>query len=126
MLRYGHSWTPCPSLATQSAHALLVCFLAPCVLVIVQPLVTASYIPLSHSSDRMKLWEFMLNGGRVGFAFFPAGTAPLACARLLRHDALFASLTVSRFLASLSVAGSSGVYSQLEQSREEQEGAAGA
>jgi hypothetical protein len=30
-----------------------------------QPLVTASYIPLSHSSDRMKLWEFMLNGGGV-------------------------------------------------------------
>ena len=38
----------------------------------VEPLVTVSYIPLSHSSDRMKLWEFMLNGGRVGFAYFPA------------------------------------------------------
>jgi len=34
------------------------------------PLVTASYIPLSHSSDRMKLWEFLGNGGRVGFVYY--------------------------------------------------------
>jgi acyl-CoA synthetase (AMP-forming)/AMP-acid ligase II len=32
----------------------------------VSSLVTVSYIPLSHSSDRMKLWEFLLNGGRIG------------------------------------------------------------
>jgi hypothetical protein len=38
----------------------------------VEPLVTASYIPLSHSSDRLKMWEFLMNGGRVGFAYFPA------------------------------------------------------
>ena len=30
----------------------------------IEPHVTASYIPLSHSSDRMKLWEFLINGGR--------------------------------------------------------------
>ena len=36
------------------------------------PLVTCSYIPLSHSSDRLKLWEFLGNGGRVGFVFYAA------------------------------------------------------
>ncbi len=36
------------------------------------PLVTVSYIPLSHSSDRVKLWEFLANGGRVGFAYYSA------------------------------------------------------
>ena len=36
----------------------------------VEPLVTVSYIPLSHSSDRLKLWEFLGNGGRVGFAYY--------------------------------------------------------
>lgn len=34
------------------------------------PLVTCSYIPLSHSSDRMKLWNFLANGGRVGFVTY--------------------------------------------------------
>jgi long-chain acyl-CoA synthetase len=34
------------------------------------PLVTCSYIPLSHSSDRMKLWKFLANGGRVGFVSY--------------------------------------------------------
>jgi len=36
------------------------------------PLVTVSYIPLSHSTDRVKVWEFLVNGGRVGFAFYDA------------------------------------------------------
>jgi long-subunit acyl-CoA synthetase (AMP-forming) len=36
------------------------------------PLVSVSFIPLSHSSDRMKLWEFMGNGGRIGFAHYAA------------------------------------------------------
>ena len=40
--------------------------------VFVEPLITASYIPLSHSSDRMKMWEFLGNGGRVGFAYYGA------------------------------------------------------
>lgn len=35
-------------------------------------LVTVSYIPLSHSSDRYKMWNFLYNGGRVGFAFYSA------------------------------------------------------
>jgi fatty acid CoA ligase FadD9 len=38
----------------------------------VTPLITVSYIPLSHSSDRFKLWTFLSNGGRVGFAFYSA------------------------------------------------------
>lgn len=40
--------------------------------VYVEPLITVSYIPLSHSSDRMKMWEWMGNGGRVGFAYYAA------------------------------------------------------
>ena len=40
--------------------------------VFVEPLITPSYIPLSHSSDRMKMWEFLGNGGRVGFAYYGA------------------------------------------------------
>eukprot|EP00466_Bigelowiella_natans_P004133 jgi/Bigna1/69484/fgenesh1_pg.9_\ len=36
------------------------------------PLVTVSYIPLSHSSDRVKVWEFLGNGGRIGFAHYEA------------------------------------------------------
>jgi len=36
----------------------------------VEPLVTVSYIALSHSSDRLKLWEFLGNGGRIGFAHY--------------------------------------------------------
>jgi len=36
------------------------------------PLVTVSYIPLSHSSDRVKVWEFLGNGGRIGFANYAA------------------------------------------------------
>jgi long-subunit acyl-CoA synthetase (AMP-forming) len=36
------------------------------------PLVTPSYIPLSHTSDRMKMWEFLGNGGRVGFCVYAA------------------------------------------------------
>lgn len=39
----------------------------------VEPLITVSYIPLSHSSDRMKMWEFLGNGGRIGLAFFGHG-----------------------------------------------------
>eukprot|EP00727_Mastigamoeba_balamuthi_P013447 m51a1_g8725 hypothetical protein (1426) ;mRNA; r:181307-186364 len=35
--------------------------------VFAEPLVGALYIPLSHSSDRTRLWEFVVNGGRVGF-----------------------------------------------------------
>lgn len=35
-----------------------------------EPLVGVSYIPLSHSSDRMRLWEFVCNGARVGYAFY--------------------------------------------------------
>jgi fatty acid CoA ligase FadD9 len=38
----------------------------------IEPHITVSYIPLSHSSDRMKMWEFLGNGGRVGFAFYGA------------------------------------------------------
>jgi long-subunit acyl-CoA synthetase (AMP-forming) len=38
------------------------------------PLVTCSYIPLSHSSDRFKLWEFCCCGGSVAFAFFEASS----------------------------------------------------
>ena len=34
------------------------------------PLVTASFIPLSHSSDRFRLWEFVVNGGRVGMCHY--------------------------------------------------------
>lgn len=34
------------------------------------PLVTASFIPLSHSSDRFRLWEFVCNGGRVGLCHY--------------------------------------------------------
>lgn len=34
----------------------------------VTPLVTVSYIPLSHSTDRLRLCETILNGGRCGFA----------------------------------------------------------
>ena len=34
------------------------------------PLITCSYIPLSHSSDRMKLWKFLANGGRVHFVTY--------------------------------------------------------
>ena len=36
------------------------------------PLVTCSYIPLSHSSDRYKLWEVCCSGGSVAFAFYSA------------------------------------------------------
>lgn len=36
------------------------------------PLVTCSYIPLSHSSDRYKLWEVCCCGGSVAFAFYEA------------------------------------------------------
>ncbi len=36
------------------------------------PLITVSYIPSSHSSDRFKLWSFLSNGGRVGFALYSA------------------------------------------------------
>eukprot|EP01126_Amoeba_proteus_P045668 TRINITY_DN5129_c0_g2_i6.p1 TRINITY_DN5129_c0_g2~~TRINITY_DN5129_c0_g2_i6.p1 ORF type:complete len:734 (+),score=172.27 TRINITY_DN5129_c0_g2_i6:694-2895(+) len=32
-----------------------------------EPLVNVSYIPLSHSTDRMRIWETIQNGGRVGF-----------------------------------------------------------
>ena len=35
-------------------------------------MITASYIPLSHSSDRYKVWEFGVNGGRIGFCFYAA------------------------------------------------------
>ena len=33
---------------------------------------TVSYIPLSHSSDRYKVWEHLVHGGRVGFCFYAA------------------------------------------------------
>ncbi len=33
---------------------------------------TVSYIPLSHSSDRYKVWQHVAFGGRVGFAAFGA------------------------------------------------------
>jgi long-subunit acyl-CoA synthetase (AMP-forming) len=36
------------------------------------PLVTASYIPLSHTSDRMKLWKWLVSGGRVGLVHYDA------------------------------------------------------
>lgn len=36
--------------------------------IFVWPFVTPSYIPLSHSTDRLRVWETLLNGGRVGFA----------------------------------------------------------
>lgn len=32
-----------------------------------KPLVNISFIPLSHSTDRLRIWETMQNGGRVGF-----------------------------------------------------------
>ena len=34
--------------------------------------ITVSYIPLSHSSDRYKVWQHVCFGGRVGFASFGA------------------------------------------------------
>ena len=33
---------------------------------------TISYIPLSHSSDRYKVWQHFLMGGRVSFCYYPA------------------------------------------------------
>jgi long-subunit acyl-CoA synthetase (AMP-forming) len=36
----------------------------------INPLVTVSFIPLSHSTDRMRVWESMLNGGRCAFVFY--------------------------------------------------------
>eukprot|EP01060_Flectonema_neradi_P006437 TRINITY_DN1434_c0_g1_i4.p1 TRINITY_DN1434_c0_g1~~TRINITY_DN1434_c0_g1_i4.p1 ORF type:complete len:1544 (+),score=254.47 TRINITY_DN1434_c0_g1_i4:210-4634(+) len=33
---------------------------------------TISYIPLSHSSDRYKMWQHFLMGGRVAFCYYPA------------------------------------------------------
>jgi hypothetical protein len=36
--------------------------------IFLSPLITVSYIPLSHSTDRMRVWETLLNGGCVGFA----------------------------------------------------------
>eukprot|EP01064_Diplonema_japonicum_P022536 TRINITY_DN3246_c3_g1_i1.p1 TRINITY_DN3246_c3_g1~~TRINITY_DN3246_c3_g1_i1.p1 ORF type:complete len:1703 (+),score=316.86 TRINITY_DN3246_c3_g1_i1:64-5109(+) len=33
---------------------------------------TISYIPLSHSSDRFKLWQHVVMGGRVAFCFYAA------------------------------------------------------
>jgi acyl-CoA synthetase (AMP-forming)/AMP-acid ligase II len=38
--------------------------------VFICPLITVSYIPLSHSSDRLKNWEFLCNGGRIGMAYY--------------------------------------------------------
>lgn len=37
-----------------------------------EPLVTPCFIPLSHSSDRFKVWKWGFNGGRVGFTFYDA------------------------------------------------------
>ena len=34
------------------------------------PLVGVSFIPLSHSTDRMRVWESLLNGGRVAMAHY--------------------------------------------------------
>eukprot|EP00927_Polykrikos_kofoidii_P048997 TRINITY_DN43149_c0_g1_i1.p1 TRINITY_DN43149_c0_g1~~TRINITY_DN43149_c0_g1_i1.p1 ORF type:complete len:2028 (+),score=334.88 TRINITY_DN43149_c0_g1_i1:78-6161(+) len=34
--------------------------------------VTVSYIPLSHSSDRYKVWQHVVYGGRVGLCYFAA------------------------------------------------------
>ena len=31
---------------------------------------TVSYIPLSHSSDRYKVWQHVALGGRVAFVYF--------------------------------------------------------
>jgi fatty acid CoA ligase FadD9 len=36
----------------------------------IRPLVGVSYIPLSHSSDRIRVWQFLGHGGRVGFAHY--------------------------------------------------------
>ena len=36
------------------------------------PPVTPSFIPLSHSSDRLRCWEALGRGGRVGFCFYGA------------------------------------------------------
>ena len=38
----------------------------------IHPLVTVSFIPLSHSTDRMRVWETVMNGGRIGFANYHA------------------------------------------------------
>ncbi len=51
------------------------------------PLITCSYIPLSHSSDRYKLWEFCCSGGSVAFAFYSA-THWLDHERVKKHTAL--------------------------------------
>lgn len=34
------------------------------------PIVAASYIPFSHSSDRLKTWWTILSGGRIGFVAY--------------------------------------------------------
>eukprot|EP00933_Yihiella_yeosuensis_P030246 TRINITY_DN23913_c0_g1_i1.p1 TRINITY_DN23913_c0_g1~~TRINITY_DN23913_c0_g1_i1.p1 ORF type:complete len:968 (-),score=206.74 TRINITY_DN23913_c0_g1_i1:338-3082(-) len=34
--------------------------------------VTVSYIPLSHSSDRYKVWQHVVYGGRIGLCYFAA------------------------------------------------------
>mmetsp|Transcript_163666 Transcript_163666/g.524841 ORF Transcript_163666/g.524841 Transcript_163666/m.524841 type:complete len:1938 (+) Transcript_163666:50-5863(+) len=36
--------------------------------------VTVSYIPLSHSSDRYKVWQHTIYGGRVGMCYFAAAS----------------------------------------------------
>ena len=36
------------------------------------PYVMPSFIPLSHSSDRLRVWETLGRGGRVGFCFYNA------------------------------------------------------
>ncbi len=51
------------------------------------PLVSCSYIPLSHSSDRYKLWEICCCGGSVAFAFYEA-THWIDHERLKKSEAL--------------------------------------
>jgi hypothetical protein len=36
----------------------------------INPYVNCTFIPLSHSTDRIRVWETIINGGRSGFAFY--------------------------------------------------------
>jgi fatty acid CoA ligase FadD9 len=44
----------------------------------VHPLVQVSYIPLSHSSDRLRLWSTALAGGRVGICRYGSDSSGIA------------------------------------------------
>jgi long-subunit acyl-CoA synthetase (AMP-forming) len=60
----------------------------------IHPLVQPSYIPLSHSSDRLRIWESCCSGGRVGFCRYGSDGAGiddlLEDIRMLRPTVLLA------------------------------------